>query len=62
METKRFKSKGGRPKQFQDAVTQPVRMERADVDRARTVAERDGVTLAEILRRGVLQYLKRRGV
>lgn len=56
------RKKGGRPRQFQDPVTQPIRMERSEQERAERLAERDGVSLAQILRKAVNFYLKKRGV
>ena len=39
--------KRGRPKELQDARTVPVKIENAEIERARKVARKEGITMAE---------------
>jgi hypothetical protein len=47
----------GRKKQLQDAVTFALDLERKDLEAVRAVAEREGVSAAEMIRRAISVHL-----
>ena len=50
----------GRPAVLDKPRTVPVKIEEADIKRATRLAAREGVTYAEIIRRALKAYLRRR--
>lgn len=50
----------GRKPEFEDRVLRSVSFERDDVERLEAIAEHEGVSLAEIVRRAVSAFLSRR--
>ncbi len=51
----------GRPREFKDSVDRTVRFERAELEAAKRIAERRGVSFGEIVRRALRAYIGRRG-
>ena len=56
------KRKRGRPRVLGAARTLPVKVEEADIRRARSLAKREGITVSEVMRRALRTYLNRRRV
>ena len=56
------KRKRGRPRELEDARTVPVKIEAAEIERARKVAQKERITIAEVIRRALRVYLNRRRV
>jgi hypothetical protein len=52
----------GRPRELDDARTVPVKIEEAEIQRANKLARREGVTVAEVIRRALRAYLNRRRI
>ncbi len=56
------KRKRGRPRVLDSARTVPVKIEEAEIRRARRLAKREEITIAEVIRRALRSYLNRRRV
>ena len=54
--------KRGRPRELRDPLAVPVKIERADYNRARKLAKRESITIAEVIRRALRTYLNRRRI
>ncbi len=52
----------GRPRELEDARSVPIKLEAAEIERAGRLAKREGVTVAEIVRRALRAYLNRRRI
>ena len=50
----------GRPRLLEDPVQSWVQMERKDAEAAEALAKRKGLSFAELVRRAVKAYIKRR--
>ena len=55
-------AKRGRPRELDDARSVPVKIEHKEIERARKLAKREGITIAEVIRRALRTYLNRRRV
>lgn len=54
--------KRGRPQVLRANRAVPVKIENAEIERARKLARREGITIAEVIRRALRTYLNRRRV
>ncbi len=52
----------GRPRELTDFRILPVRIENAEINRARRLAKREGISVAKVIRRALRTYLNRRRV